>query len=156
MCISSGSKGSIGAKEPLLCQKGVFRGGQNKNTHPLKNQGWDTKVFHGSTLVVVYIKLPLIDALTGAPGRAFLPCGSEVVSSPAGVRMPHTKRHPLWESYRGRVSSSQPFIQVNLSYFPSIVKYRSYIQIHILYLYTKTTFFPFLHLTKPIMYGIMD
>jgi hypothetical protein len=22
-----------------------------KNTHPLKNQGWDTKVFHGSTLV---------------------------------------------------------------------------------------------------------
>ena len=22
-----------------------------KNTHPLKSQGWDTKVFHGSTLV---------------------------------------------------------------------------------------------------------
>jgi hypothetical protein len=22
-----------------------------KNTHPLKDQGWDTKVFHGSTLV---------------------------------------------------------------------------------------------------------
>ena len=34
---------------------------------------------------------PLIGALTGAPVRAFLPCGSEVVSSPAGVRMPCTK-----------------------------------------------------------------
>jgi hypothetical protein len=29
------------------------------------------KVFHGSTLVAVYIKPPLIDALTGAPGMAF-------------------------------------------------------------------------------------
>ena len=25
-----------------------------KNTHPLKNQGWDTNVFHGSTLVAAF------------------------------------------------------------------------------------------------------
>ena len=41
-----------------------------KNTHPLKDQGWDTKVFHGSTLVALKSE-PLIDALTGAPGMAF-------------------------------------------------------------------------------------
>ena len=37
-----------------------------KIPHPLTKQGWDTDVFHGSTLVTV--KIPsLIDALTGAP-----------------------------------------------------------------------------------------
>ena len=47
-------------------------------------------VFHGSTLVALHKAEPLIDALTGAPGRAFLPGGSEVVSLAAGVRMPCT------------------------------------------------------------------
>ena len=36
-----------------------------KNTHPLKDQGWDTKVFHGSTLVTAF-RPSLIDAITGA------------------------------------------------------------------------------------------
>jgi len=57
----------------------------------------------------------LIDALTGVPGRAFLPCGSEVVSSPAGERNPCTKRAPLWDSFRTGVSSSQPFTAKNVS-----------------------------------------
>ena len=61
-----------------------------KNTHPLTKQGWDTNVFHGSTLVTA-IRPSLIDALTGAPGGAFLPHGSEVVSFPAGLQMPCTK-----------------------------------------------------------------
>ena len=79
-----------------------------KNTHPLKDQGWDTKVFHGSTLVTA-VRPSLIDALTGAPVQPFPADSSEVVSLPAGVRKPCTKWHPLWESYRGRMSSSQPF-----------------------------------------------
>ena len=48
----------------------------------------------------------LIDALTGAPGRAFLPCGSEVVSLTAGLQMPCTIWHPLWVSACQRMSSS--------------------------------------------------
>ncbi len=35
--------------------------------------------------------MPLIDALTGAPDGAFLPHGSEVVSTSAVLQMPCTK-----------------------------------------------------------------
>ena len=37
-----------------------------KNTPSPEIQGWDTEVFHGSTLVA-FVRKPLIDALTGAP-----------------------------------------------------------------------------------------
>lgn len=60
---------------------------------------------------------PLIDALTGAPGRLFPTCGSEVVSFGAGKQKPFTMWLPLWESYRERVSSSQLFTTKNLAHF---------------------------------------
>jgi len=44
--------------------------GGKKETPPLKNQGWDTKSY--STVPPwLQHKLPLIDAVTGAPGMAF-------------------------------------------------------------------------------------
>ena len=76
-----------------------------KNPIPWQNRGGIQSIprFHPG-----YGQRPsLIDAVTGAPGRAFLPCGSEVVSIQAGIQMPFTMRHPLWESYRECVSSSQ-------------------------------------------------
>ena len=77
-----------------------------KNTHPLKNQGWDTKKY--STVPPWLLpEEPLIDALTGAPVQPFPADGSEVVSFPAGVQKPCTKRLPLWESFREHMSSSQ-------------------------------------------------
>ena len=89
-----GSKGRMAAKDLLIQRKDVFRGDQNKKTHPLKDQGWDTKVFHGSTLVTA-VRPSLIDALTGAPVQPFPADGSEVVSFPAGVRKPYTRWLPL-------------------------------------------------------------
>ena len=71
----------------------------------LKDQGWDTK--YSTVPPWLQIALPLIDALTGAPDRAFLPDGSEVVSIPAVLQMPCTKWHPLWESCGDCMSSSQ-------------------------------------------------
>ena len=121
-----GFKRKNGGKGLLFQRKDVFRGDQNKKPHPLKDQGWDTKVFHGSTLVTA-ITPSLIDALTGAPDRALLPCGSEVVSSSAGVQAPCTGWNPLWESYRIRMSSSQLFSKRNLAHIyanvnPAIAK----------------------------------
>ena len=61
-----------------------------KNSHPLTKQGWDTKY---STVPPWLRRKPsLIDALTGAPGRPFPTCGSEVVSSPAGLQSLFTNR----------------------------------------------------------------
>ncbi len=61
-----------------------------KNPHPPNESGVGYKSiprFHPG-----YGQGPsLIDALTGAPVGAFLPRGSEVVSSPAGLRAPCTK-----------------------------------------------------------------
>ena len=48
------------------------RRGYKKYPPPERTQGWDTSsVFHGSTLVAAQSRLPLIDAVTGAPGVAF-------------------------------------------------------------------------------------
>ena len=47
-------------------------------------------IFHGSTLVTAVLP-SLIGTVTGAPVGAFLPRGSEVVSYPAGLRLPCTK-----------------------------------------------------------------
>ena len=55
-----------------------------KNTHPLKIRGGIQSIprFHPG-----YGQCPsLIDTVTGAPGRAFLLCGSEVVSQKQGNR----------------------------------------------------------------------
>jgi len=52
-------------------------GERHKKHPPPERSGVGYKVFHGSTLVAAV--LPLIDALTGAPGPAFPPDGSEVV-----------------------------------------------------------------------------
>lgn len=60
---------------------------------------------------------PLIDALTGVPGGLFPTHGSEVVTLTAGVQKPFSKRLPLWESYRERVSPSQPLSSKNLAHF---------------------------------------
>ena len=61
-----------------------------KNSHPLTKQGWDTKY----STVPPWLRLApsLIDAITGAPGRLFPTCGSEVVSSPAGLQSLFTNR----------------------------------------------------------------
>ena len=71
-----------------LCKGGLGEG--IKNSHPLTKQGWDTKY---STVPPWLRRAPsLIDALTGAPGRPFPTCGSEVVSSPAGLQSLFTNR----------------------------------------------------------------
>ena len=88
--------------------------GRYKKYPPPERSGVGYKVFHGSTLVTV-IRPSLIGTLTGAPVRPFPTGGSEVVSIQAGVQMPFTIRHPLWESYRDCVSSSQLFTDKNLS-----------------------------------------
>ena len=51
----------------------------------------------------------LIGTITGAPGAAFLPHGSEVVSFSAGVRMPCTKMAASLGILPERMSSSQLF-----------------------------------------------
>ena len=50
---------------------------------PEQNQGWDTK--YSTVPPWLLLAKPLIDALTGAPGGAFLPRSSEVVSLPGRV-----------------------------------------------------------------------
>ena len=68
--------------------------GEGKKIIPSPDEtGVGYKVFHGSTLVALRAE-PLIDALTGAPDRAFLPGGSEVVSHCAVLQMPCTKVAP--------------------------------------------------------------
>jgi hypothetical protein len=62
-----------------------------KNTHPLKNQGWDTDVQYSTVPPWLRHMPSLIDALTGAPVRPFPTGGSEVVSFSAGLQMPCTK-----------------------------------------------------------------
>ena len=52
-------------------------------------------------------RLPLIGTITGAPGRLFPTCGSEVVSPPTVLQNPFTKWIPLWVAFRKCVSSSQ-------------------------------------------------
>ena len=82
-------------------------GKAKNNPIPWRNQGWDTKY---STVPPWLRPQPsLIGTVTGAPVRPFPTGGSEVVSIRAGVQMPFTLRHPLWESYRDRMSSSQLF-----------------------------------------------
>ena len=65
-------------------------GGHKNNPIPWRNRGGIQKY----STVPPWLRRsapPLIDALTGAPGGAFLPHGSEVVSHPAGVQPPCTK-----------------------------------------------------------------
>ena len=70
-----------------------------KNTHPLKRIRGGIQMY--STVPPWLRQKPsLIGALTGAPVRAFLPCGSEVVSLSAGVRMPCTKVAPSLGIFR--------------------------------------------------------
>ena len=64
---------------------------------------------------------PLIDALTGVPGRLFPTCGSGVVSLGGGNRCLSPQGHPLWESHRERVSPSQLLLTENLSQFRDVV-----------------------------------
>ncbi len=61
-----------------------------KESHPLKDQGWDTK--YSTVPPWLQPQLPLIDALTGAPVRAFPPGGSEVVSPSVVLRDLSTNR----------------------------------------------------------------
>jgi hypothetical protein len=83
-------------------------------TPPLKDQGWDTK--YSTVPPWLQLSLPLIDALTGAPGMAFphirLRSG---IANGRGTDALHQRWHPLWESYRTRVSSSQPVTRKNLA-----------------------------------------
>ena len=58
---------------------------------------------------------PLIGTVTGAPGAAFPPHGSKVVSSGAVLQSPFTAWAPLWESYLRCMSLSQPLYGKNLS-----------------------------------------
>jgi hypothetical protein len=76
---------------------------------PLKDQGWDTK--YSTVPPWLQIALPLIDALTGAPGTSFPMLGSKVVSALQGCRAVAPKPAPLWAAYKGDVSFSQPLIR---------------------------------------------
>jgi len=49
---------------------------------------------------------PLIDAVTGAPGRAFPLRGSEVVTQTAGVRLPFTESGSL----SGNLTDARVFV----------------------------------------------
>ncbi|MBQ3146751.1 MAG: hypothetical protein IJB91_03375 [Oscillospiraceae bacterium] len=84
-----------------------------KNTHPLKAQGWDTK--YSTVPPWLQLVLPLIDALTGAPGGVFPPRGSKAVSFPASLQSLAPTGFSLGKSQEG-VSFSQPLTGVNLSY----------------------------------------
>ena len=99
---------------PVSC---IFFIGQGiKNPTPWTNRGGiqvSIPRFHPG-----YGKWPsLIDAITGAPGRAFLPCGSEVVSQAAVLRKPCTIVASSLGILPLRVSSSQLFSNRNLAYF---------------------------------------
>ena len=76
-----------------------------KNPHPLKIRGGIQSIprFHPGCST----RLPLIGTITGAPGRLFPTCGSEVVSPPTVLQNPFTKWIPLWVAFRKCVSSSQ-------------------------------------------------
>ena len=87
----------------------VFGEGK-KIAHPLKNQGWDTKKQYSTVPPWLPCTAePLIDAVTGAPGRPFPACGSEVVTLAAGVRVSFTNAASSLGILPERVSSSKPF-----------------------------------------------
>ena len=77
-----------------------------KNPHPLKIRGGIQSIprFHPGCET----SSPLIGTVTGAPGRLFPTCGSEVVSQSAVLQDHCTKQIPLWVTFRMCVSSSQP------------------------------------------------
>ena len=58
--------------------------GEHIKIPPLKDQGWDTK--YSTVPPWLQLALPLIDALTGAPGGAFPVRSSEVVAAGQGYR----------------------------------------------------------------------
>ena len=108
-----------------------------KKSHPRTNQGWDTNVFHGSTLVTaeaVTHRVSLENRFSiahAAKGKGFFKLtkrfngrtrqGISSLRLRSGiasyiVQNHCTKQVPLWEDDRIRVSSSQPFYGENLAY----------------------------------------
>ena len=89
--------------------------GEKKKSLPLTDQGWDTSVFHGSTLVTAA-------AVTHCRFNGRTRCGISAHTAQKWYpprwcyRCLAPKWHPLWESYRRGVSSSQPFSKENLAH----------------------------------------